>query len=72
MFIQKCKTICNKYAKKPRGMQKKAVFTENNAKKGVGGTLQLSICYAFLYDISLIRYISKGLMSYFVSFRLYL
>ena len=47
MNIQKFKTICNKYAKKPRGMQKKAVFTENNTKKGVGGTLQLSICYAF-------------------------
>ena len=28
-------------------MQKKAVFTENNTKKGVGGILQLSICYAF-------------------------
>lgn len=28
-------------------MQKKAVFTENNTKKGVGGTLQLSICHAF-------------------------
>ncbi len=47
MFIQKFKTICNKYAKKTRGCQKKAVFTENNTKKGVGGTLQLSICYAF-------------------------
>lgn len=47
MFIQKFKTICNKYAKKTRGCQKKAVFTENNAEKGVGGTLQLSICYAF-------------------------
>ena len=47
MFIQKFKTICNKYAKKTRGYQKKAVFTENNAEKGVGGTLQLSICYAF-------------------------
>ena len=47
MFIQKFKTICNKYAKKTRGCQKKAVFTVNNAKKGVGGTLQPSICYAF-------------------------
>ena len=47
MFIQKFKTVCNKYAKKPRGMQKKAVFTENNTKKGVGGTLQLSIRNAF-------------------------
>jgi hypothetical protein len=33
MFIQKFKTMCNKYAKKPLGMQKKAVFTENNTKK---------------------------------------
>ena len=47
MFIQKFKTICNKYAKKTRGCQKKAVFTENNAEKGVGGTQLLSICYAF-------------------------
>ena len=47
MFIQKFKTICNKYAKKACGCQKKAVFTENNTKKGGGGTLQLSICYAF-------------------------
>ena len=29
MFIQKFKTICNKYAKKPWGMQKKAVFTRD-------------------------------------------
>ena len=47
MFIQKFKTICNKYAKKTRGCQKKAVFTGNNAENSVGGTLQLSICYAF-------------------------
>ena len=70
--IQKFKTICNKYAKKTRGCQKKAVFTENNAENGVGGTLQLSICYAFLYDISLLRYISSTLLSHFVSFRLYM
>ena len=47
MFIQKFETMCNKYAKKTLGCQKKAVFTENNAKKGVGGTPQLYICYAF-------------------------
>jgi len=45
--IQKFKTICNKYVKKTRGCQKKAVFTENNAEKGVGGTLYPSIRNAF-------------------------
>jgi len=47
MNIQKFKTMCNKYVKKTRGCQKKAVFTENNAEKGVGGTLYLSIRNAF-------------------------
>ena len=45
--IQKFKTICNKYAKKARGCQKKAVFTENNAEKGVGGTQLPSMRNAF-------------------------
>ena len=45
--IQKFKTICNKYAKKAWGCQKKAVFTENNAVEGEGGTQLPSICYAF-------------------------
>jgi hypothetical protein len=47
MNIQKFKTICNKYAKKPRGMQKKAVFTENNARKRRGGMLYPSVYDAF-------------------------
>jgi ribosomal protein S13 len=47
MNIQKFKTIRNKYAKKPRGMQKKAVFTENNARKRRGGMLYPSVYDAF-------------------------
>ena len=51
--MQKFRIIRKKYAKKARGSQKKASFTEKITKKWVGGTPNLYICNAFLYDISL-------------------
>ena len=52
MFIQKFKTICNKYAKKTRGCQKKADFTVNLLAGERGGTPNPFICYAFYMTLA--------------------
>ena len=50
--MQKFGIIRKKYAKKARGSQKKANFTEKITKKRVGGTPTLSISYAFYMTLA--------------------
>ena len=50
--MQKYEIIRKKYAKKARGSQKKAVFTEKMAEKRGGGTQILSISYAFYMTLA--------------------